>query len=45
MGEIANHGDFVNAVAGLTNGWKKAGLIGAAEKDAIQRCAATASIP
>ena len=36
----SNHGDFVSAVAELTNNWKKAGLISGADKGSIQNCAA-----
>jgi hypothetical protein len=41
----ANHGEFVSAVAGLTNGLKSAGVISKGEKGAIQRVAAQANIP
>jgi len=40
-----NHGDFVSAVAHLTNEWKKDGLISGKEKGRIQRAAAHANIP
>jgi hypothetical protein len=40
-----NHGKFVSCVAGITNSWKKAGLISGREKGAIQSCAAKADIP
>jgi hypothetical protein len=39
-----NHGAFVSSVAKLTNALKKASLITASEKDAIQNCAANSSI-
>jgi len=35
-----NHGKFVSAVAALTDGWKKAGLITGREEGAITSCAA-----
>jgi hypothetical protein len=44
-GDAKNHGQFVNAVAHLTNAWQKAGLISGAEKGCIQECASQASIP
>ncbi|HET6893440.1 MAG TPA: PA domain-containing protein [Pyrinomonadaceae bacterium] len=40
-----NHGQFVAGVAQLTNFLKKEGLITAAQKEAIQECAAGSSIP
>lgn len=40
-----NHGKFVSCVAGLTNGWKKSGLISGREKGTVQNCAARADIP
>ena len=43
--EIKNHGAYVSCVAKLTNELKKAGIISGQEKDAIQSCAAQASIP
>lgn len=36
----ANHGQFVNAVSALTNGWKKSGMITGAQQGAIVSCAA-----
>jgi hypothetical protein len=36
----ANHGDYVSAVANLTNQWKTDGLISGAQKGAIQSAAA-----
>lgn len=36
----SNHGEFVNAIAHLTNEWKKADCISGAEKSAIQSAAA-----
>jgi hypothetical protein len=36
----ANHGDYVSAVAALTNQWKTDGLISGAQKGAIQSAAA-----
>ena len=39
------HWKYVMCVVGLTNSWKKAGLISDKEKFAIQRCAARANIP
>lgn len=41
----ANHGAFVSCVAHLTNGLKKAGVITGVQKDAIQGCAGSASLP
>ena len=41
----ANHGEFVSAVANLTNAWASSGLITGRQKGAIQRSAAGASIP
>lgn len=35
-----NHGQFVNAVSSLTNGWKSAGLITGRQQGAIVSCAA-----
>jgi len=40
-----NHGAFVSAVAQLTNGWKREGLITGEAKGRIQECAAQAAIP
>jgi hypothetical protein len=40
-----NHGDFASGVTHLTNVLKKAGTITGAQKDAIQGCAGSASIP
>ncbi len=40
-----NHGGFVSCVAHLTNDLKKAGIITASQKGAIQSCAAQARIP
>ena len=40
-----NHGKFVSAVAQLKNGWKKDGTLTAEEAEAIQNCAAEASLP
>lgn len=40
-----NHGEFVSAVAGLTNGLKSAGVISGKQKGAIQNAAADANIP
>ena len=40
-----NHGEFVSAVADLTNQWKAAGFITSAEKAQIGACAAQAKIP
>ncbi len=40
-----NHGEFVSAVAALTNAWKQAGIISGAEKGAIQSCAGGSSWP
>jgi hypothetical protein len=39
------HGRFVSCVAGLTNEWKKDGLIGKKDKGAIQRCTARSKLP
>jgi len=41
----SNHGNFVSGVALLTNDLRAQGLITAAQKAAIQRCAAAASLP
>jgi hypothetical protein len=41
----SNHGQFVSAVAQMTNELKKAGHITGAQKSALQSCAAGASIP
>jgi hypothetical protein len=41
----SNHGNFVSGVADLTNNLKAQGLITGAQKAAIQRCAAEASLP
>jgi hypothetical protein len=35
-----NHGDFVSAIAALTNGWNAEGLISGAQKGAVQSAAA-----
>jgi hypothetical protein len=43
--ESSNHGQFVSAVAKLTNDWKKAGVITGSQKARIQSCAARAAIP
>jgi len=40
-----NHGAFVSCVAKLTNTWEKMELITEEQKEAIQSCAAKASIP
>jgi hypothetical protein len=46
VGEGAgNHGQFVSGVAHLTNDLRKAGIITEAQKTAIRKCAAKASIP
>jgi hypothetical protein len=39
-GAAGNHGKFVSAVAKLTDGWKKAGLITGRDEGAITSCAA-----
>jgi len=41
----ANHGAFVSCVAHETNSLKEIGVLSGAQKGAIQRCAAKASIP
>ncbi len=41
----SNHGNFVSGVAHLTNALKQAGFITAAQKSAIQSCAAQANTP
>lgn len=40
-----NHGQFVSAVAALTNQWKKDGIIKGSEKGAIQSCAGQSNLP
>lgn len=40
-----NHGEFVSAVAFITNELKKSGAISGSQKGAIQRCGAQAEIP
>ena len=40
-----NHGEFVSAVAAITNGLMKSGLISGSQKGAIESCAARAMIP
>jgi len=42
---VKNHGAFVSCVAKLTNTWEKMELITEEQKEAIQSCAAKASIP
>jgi hypothetical protein len=40
-----NHGQFVNKVSTLANGWKKTGLITPAQKDAIVTAAGESDLP
>jgi hypothetical protein len=40
-----SHGAFVSRVAHLLNGLQSAGVIPAAQKNAIQSCAGSAAIP
>lgn len=40
-----NHGGFVSCVAHLTQGWRRAGLIGEQQHGRIRRCAAKADLP
>jgi len=39
-----NHGQFVNAVADLADGWKKAGLISGRDQGRIVSCAARSDV-
>ncbi len=43
--EARNHGQFVQCVAQLANGWKRSGAITDADRGRIMRCAAQADIP
>ena len=40
-----NHGKFVSGVAALKNEWRKTGVVSAEDAEAIQHCAAAASLP
>jgi hypothetical protein len=43
-GTYKNHGEFVNAMAKLSNTWEESGLISGEEKDAIMTCAGSSDI-
>jgi hypothetical protein len=43
-GTYKNHGQFVSAMASLSNSWKASGLISGEEKDAIMTCADSSDI-
>jgi len=43
--EARNHGQFVQCLARLANGWKRSDAINDADRGRIMRCAARADIP
>jgi hypothetical protein len=43
-GTYKNHGEFVKAMATLSNSWKKSGLISGEEHGAIMSCAGSSEI-